>query len=107
MSARRPVRARRRIEKTLELAHIKLGTVVTDILGKTGRAILEALSAGRDAPEQLAGPGAGLRLDPIDTTASVGTGSHGDGAPVSSARVTDDDDLCGVLRGILVSAPSN
>lgn len=43
-----------RIEKTLELASIKLGTVVTDIMGKTGRAILEALSAGRDAPEQLA-----------------------------------------------------
>jgi len=42
-----------RIEKTLELANIKLGTVVTDIMGKTGRAILEALSAGRDAPEPL------------------------------------------------------
>ncbi|PYM48307.1 MAG: IS110 family transposase, partial [Candidatus Rokuibacteriota bacterium] len=35
-----------RIEKTLELANIKLGIVVTDIMGKTGRAILEALSAG-------------------------------------------------------------
>lgn len=43
-----------RIEKTLELASIKLGTVVTDIMGKTGRAILEALSAGIDAPAQLA-----------------------------------------------------
>jgi transposase len=42
-----------RIEKTRELASIKLGTVVTDIMGKTGRAILEALSAGRAAPEQL------------------------------------------------------
>ena len=43
-----------RIEKTLELASIKLGTVVTDIMGKTGRAILQALSAGGGAPEQLA-----------------------------------------------------
>ena len=42
-----------RIEKTLELANIKLGIVVTDIMGKTGRAILEARSAGHDAPEQL------------------------------------------------------
>jgi transposase len=33
-----------RIAKTLELANIKLGIVVTDIMGKTGRAILEALS---------------------------------------------------------------
>lgn len=43
-----------RIEKTLELANIKLGTVVTDIMGKTGRAILQALSTGIDAPEALA-----------------------------------------------------
>jgi transposase len=43
-----------RIAKTLELANIKLGSVVTDIMGKTGRAILQALSAGLDDPEQLA-----------------------------------------------------
>ena len=43
-----------RIEKTLELASIKLGTVVTDLMGKTGRAILEALSVGHDSPEHLA-----------------------------------------------------
>jgi transposase len=43
-----------RIAKILELANIKLGTVVTDIMGKTGRAILQALSAGIDDPEQLA-----------------------------------------------------
>ncbi len=43
-----------RIAKTLELANIKLGTVVTDIMGKTGRAILQALSTGVDDPAQLA-----------------------------------------------------
>jgi transposase len=43
-----------RIAKTLELANIKLGTVVTDIMGKTGRAILDALSTGLDDPAQLA-----------------------------------------------------
>ena len=43
-----------RIAKTLELANIKLGSVVTDIMGKTGRAILQALSAGLDDPAQLA-----------------------------------------------------
>jgi transposase len=43
-----------RITKTLELANIKLGSVVTDIMGKTGRAILEALSTGLDDPAQLA-----------------------------------------------------
>lgn len=44
----------KRIAKTLELAHVKLGCVVTDIMGKTGRAILQALSAGIDDPTQLA-----------------------------------------------------
>ena len=49
-----------RIAKTLELANIKLGCVVTDLMGKTGRAILEALSAGCDDPEQLAAYAQGL-----------------------------------------------
>jgi hypothetical protein len=43
-----------RIAKTLELANVKLGCVVTDILGKTGRAILEALIAGVTEPAALA-----------------------------------------------------
>jgi transposase len=43
-----------RIAKTLELAQIKLGSVITDIMGKTGRAILQALSLGIDDPDLLA-----------------------------------------------------
>jgi transposase len=43
-----------RVEKTLELANIKLSGVVTDLMGKTGRAILEALIAGQDDPDTLA-----------------------------------------------------
>jgi transposase len=43
-----------RIAKTLELASIKLSSVVTDLMGKSGRAILEALIAGNDDPQQLA-----------------------------------------------------
>ncbi len=42
-----------RIAKTLELAQIKLGSVITDIMGKTGRAIVYALSTGIDDPDQL------------------------------------------------------
>lgn len=49
-----------RIAKTLELANIKLASVATDIMGKTGRAILEALIAGNEDPEQLAGLAQGL-----------------------------------------------
>ena len=49
-----------RIEKTLELAQLKLSCVVTDLMGKTGRAILDALSAGIDDPDQLAELAQGL-----------------------------------------------
>jgi transposase len=49
-----------RIEKTLELANIKLGCVVTDIMGKTGRAIIEALIGGCDEPDRLAALAQGL-----------------------------------------------
>ena len=43
-----------RIQKTLEDANIKLTTVVTDILGKSGRAVLDALVAGETDPHKLA-----------------------------------------------------
>lgn len=49
-----------RVAKTLELANIKLGCVVTDLMGKTGRAILEALIAGGEDPEALAALAQGL-----------------------------------------------
>jgi transposase len=49
-----------RIAKTLELAQIKVGSVVTDLMGKTGRAILHALSQGIDDPDRLAAFAQGL-----------------------------------------------
>ena len=42
------------IQKTLESASIKLASVVTDILGLSGRRILEALIAGQTVPQALA-----------------------------------------------------
>ena len=44
-----------RIEKLLEDALIKLSTVATDIMGKSGRAMLEALIQGQRDPKVLAG----------------------------------------------------
>lgn len=44
-----------RVAKTLELANVKLGSVVSDIMGVTGRAILEAMIAGEEDPQALAG----------------------------------------------------
>jgi transposase len=43
-----------RIQKLLEHGNIKLASVATDILGKSGQAILAALSKGTDDPEVLA-----------------------------------------------------
>lgn len=44
-----------RIQKTLEDANVKLTGVLTDLMGKSGRAILRALIAGETDPEVLAG----------------------------------------------------
>jgi transposase len=43
-----------RIQKTLEDANIKLTGTISDVLGLTGRAILDALVAGEKDPERLA-----------------------------------------------------
>jgi len=43
-----------RIQKVLEDANVKLSSVVSDILGKASRAILEAIIAGETAPDRLA-----------------------------------------------------
>lgn len=43
-----------RIQKVLEDANIKLGSVASDVLGVSGRAMLEALIAGEEDPEKLA-----------------------------------------------------
>ncbi len=43
-----------RIQKTLEDMNIKLSSVVSDVMGKSGRAMLEALAQGQSDPERLA-----------------------------------------------------
>jgi transposase len=49
-----------RIAKTLEMANVKLGSVATDILGKSGRAMIEALIANESDPAKLAALAQGL-----------------------------------------------
>lgn len=43
-----------RIQKILEDANIKLGSVLSDVLGGSGRAMLRAMVKGEDDPERLA-----------------------------------------------------
>jgi transposase len=43
-----------RIQKVLEDANLKLGSVLSNVLGCSGRAMLDAIVAGEDNPERLA-----------------------------------------------------
>jgi transposase len=47
-------RVANRIQKFLEQANLKLSSVASDVLGVSGRRMLEAIIAGQDNPEQLA-----------------------------------------------------
>jgi transposase len=42
-----------RIQKVLEDTNIKIASAISDVLGKSGRAILDALVAGETEPEKL------------------------------------------------------
>src|ERR1700686_1825696 len=59
-----------RVQKRLEDANIKLDSVLTDLMGKSGRAMIEALIAGETNPAKLAsladrrGQGAPLGVPP-------------------------------------------
>lgn len=44
-----------RVQKVLEGANIKLASVATNVLGASGRAMLEAMVGGEESPEKLAG----------------------------------------------------
>jgi transposase len=43
-----------RLQKVLESANIKLASVATDVMGVSGRAMLDAIIAGNTSPEQMA-----------------------------------------------------
>jgi transposase len=51
--AREVIQHTNRIEKVLEDTNIKIASAISDVLGKSGRAILDALIAGESAPEKL------------------------------------------------------
>lgn len=42
-----------RMQKALEMMNVKLSTVITDILGKTGQSIIRAILAGNHDPVSL------------------------------------------------------
>jgi hypothetical protein len=60
-----------RIQKVLEDANVKLSSVVSDILGKASRAILEAIIAGETAPDRLAQLKGHLKATPHELEAAL------------------------------------
>jgi len=75
-----------RLQKTLEDANIKLDSVISDVMGLSGRRMIEALIAGQSDPEQLAQ----LAHRRIKACPGVGRGHR----PRSSAK------RCAASRGI-------
>lgn len=61
-----------RLQKTLEEANIKLDSVISDILGVSGRRMLEAMIAGETDPSALAALAhRGLKASPEELTAAL------------------------------------
>lgn len=60
-----------RVQKVLESANIKLASVATDVLGVSGRAMLEAIIAGQATPEQMAELAKGRMRDKRDQLAKA------------------------------------
>jgi transposase len=85
-------RHKQRLEKLLEDALIKLGTVATDILGVSGRAMLEALIAGQRDPKVLAELARGrLRVKHAALVQAL-TGRFGDHHAVLARMLLDQID---------------
>ena len=61
------VRHTQRIQSVLEEANIKLASVITGILGRSGRRILEAIVAGECDPQRLASLGSSRLSAPRET----------------------------------------
>jgi transposase len=60
-----------RIQKVLEDANIKLASVVTDVMGKTGRSILHALVEGQEDSQHLASLAQGSLVQKHDLLVEV------------------------------------
>ncbi|MCX4097495.1 IS110 family transposase [Nocardia sp. alder85J] len=105
-----------RIEKILEDAGIKLSAVVSDIMGVSGRAMLDALIAGSDDPATIAGLARGRMRSKVPALAEALTGRftahHGylirmylNLVDAATAAITDlDARITGALGPVLTAA---
>ena len=82
-----------RLQKTLEDANVKLDAVLSDLLGRSGRAMLEALVAGETDPEKLAAF-AHPRLAATPERLQEGPARSGDGASPLPAAAAPRPSRC-------------
>jgi hypothetical protein len=91
-------RLKNRIQKILEDAKIKLGSVASDILGKSGRAMLTTMVKGKQNPQELADLAQGqLRLKIPQLAANgndVRTSKKGSFSRVTSCRLRKGPSSC-------------
>jgi len=71
-------RIKSRVQKVLEEANVKLGSVATDVLGVSGRLMLNGLVAGKQDPEELADLAVGVLRKKRDQLVQALSGKVGD-----------------------------
>jgi transposase len=92
-----------RLEKLLEDALIKLGTVATDIMGVSGRAMLEALIAGQRDPTVLAELARGRMRGKRGALVQALTGRFDDHHAELARMLLDHIDALGIQIDLLTS----
>jgi transposase len=93
-AVRERTREAQRLEKLLEDAGIKLSSVVSDILGKSGRAMLEALIAGERDPRVLAEMALGSMRGKREILAEALTGRFAGPHAFMARTMLDRADAC-------------
>ena len=97
-------RERQRTEKLLEDAQIKLGTVLSDPFGVSGRAIMDALVAGQRNPKTLAGLARGRARAKTTQLQEALTGLFTDHHARILALMLDNNDRLTAQIGVLDAA---
>jgi transposase len=86
---RERTREKQRLEKLLEDAQIKLSSVISDVFGVSGRAMLEAMIAGQRSPRTLAEMAKGSMRGKIETIVEALTGHFEDHHAFLARRMLD------------------
>lgn len=107
-------RVKQRVEKLLEDALIKIGSILSDIHGVSGRAMIEALIAGERDPDILAGLAKGRARVRVSALAEAADGRFSDHHGRLARLLLDQaddlarriDEVTGLLDQAIVAVPA-